>query len=349
MRFCKIVIPFILAVSVFFCSVPLGGAEATELTFLDGYIRNVNSAGNYSIYNSITPPLPFTFSLVHMNSNASNGASHILLSTGFTLDDNNSLYIFNDENIYSGALDFSFVFQYESWPNYFHPDYLNVSCSLLLGPADPASSLNLSYSLVPDYQMVVGYSYSIDGRSLIYHLSFTLNGPSISDITFDPRYILFDFSWPDFIDTGVWFKFNLLDVVLSFGPSDDPPPVVPGGTIDDITDYIPTPDSPAGSDDVDDYHDMEEALLDSQSDQLSGAGDLISGFDLTFFSDGLLFVGNIFGLFDISGGWIHALLIVSLTLGLIALLLNLGPTLYNKISNKQDKNNSGKSSKGGGG
>lgn len=351
MRVIKIVVPVVLVLSVFFCSVPLGGAEVTDLTFFDGHMRNVNANGGYYFSSSISPPLPFVFNQVMMNSTSSNGASHILLSTGFTLDENNSLYIFDDENIYSGALDFGFAFSSNSWTNYYQPDYLTVSCSLLLGPADPISSLNQSYSLVPDSQIVIGYSYTVVGNSVIYHLSFTLNGPAISDISFDPRYILFDFSWPSAIVSGAngaYFKFNLLDVVLSFGSSDDPPPVVPGGSIDDITDYLPTPDPPDGSSEIGDYHDAEEQLLDSQQSHLSGAGDLISGFDLTYFTEGLGFVAGIFGLFDVSGNWIHALLIVSLTLGLIALLLNLAPSLVSSSDSaaRRKQNSKGKGGSG---
>lgn len=75
--------------------------------------------------------------------------------------------------------------------------------------------------------------------------------------------------------------------------------------------------------------DMEDYLLGSVSSEIGSFNDLLNDLDpWLYFSQGFGFIRGIFGLWDID--WLHYLLIISLTVGFSAFLVNLIPSVISR-------------------
>ena len=106
-----------------------------------------------------------------------------------------------------------------------------------------------------------------------------------------------------------------------------------GQKLDDIINGSVTPEAPNGSDTLDDFMDAENELLDQTQDGFDQAVNIFNQAPgiIALYGSAFFFVSSVIEIIA-TAGWIQGIVIISISLGLIAFIINMTATALNRLS-----------------
>lgn len=202
----------------------------------------------------------------------------------------------------------------------------------------PVSSFASASDLAEKYSYYSAYPTTDEDHqfyffTLEYYFKTASNFTTVVGSDFDNIGVYFNLS-PAILSASSTYDIvvELRDLSLYAGVKSPPPDssVSPEyGPIQSIIDRPIYSVAPDGSNIVYGAGDLEDRLLSDQSFNLAEGSRLITNLSqpLTFFTSGLTFVSNFFAFMVPADSWMSYLLLVSLALGLVGLIFNLGERL----------------------